>query len=104
MKELYLNGWLFDGTEKELLEIEVFRNKFWYQNKRIHREDGPARIWSNGHQEWWQNGFLHRTDGPAVAVQTDEIKEWYIEGFTYYSFFNLFFPMRDYIKNKFPGE
>ena len=28
-------------------------SKFWYKNGKLHREDGPAREWSDGYKEWW---------------------------------------------------
>ena len=34
----------------------------------LHREDGPARIYTNGTRQWFKNGFLHRDDGPAVEA------------------------------------
>ena len=33
---------------------------------RLHREDGPARIYPSGRAEWYRHGRLHREDGPAV--------------------------------------
>jgi hypothetical protein len=38
----------------------------WYVNDKLHREDGPAAIHSDGTKEWWVNGRLHRVDGPAI--------------------------------------
>ena len=32
----------------------------WYLNGKIHREDGPAAIYSYGGQQWWIHGELHR--------------------------------------------
>lgn len=40
--------------------------KYWYQNNRLHREDGPAVIYPNGVSEWYSKGKLHRLDGPAI--------------------------------------
>jgi hypothetical protein len=31
----------------------------------LHREDGPAQVWSNGTESWWLDGKRHRPDGPA---------------------------------------
>ncbi len=31
-------------------------DSFWYKNKRFHREDGPAKIWTVGYKEWWLDG------------------------------------------------
>ena len=53
--------------------------KEWYQNGKCHREDGPAIEDSDGYKAWYQNGKLHREDGPAIE-DADGFKEWYIEG------------------------
>lgn len=41
---------LFKGTGRE---ITVWKN----EKGEAHREDGPARIWKDGHKEWWLNGY-----------------------------------------------
>ena len=46
---------------------------------QLHREDGPAIIHANGHEEWIQNGQRHRPDGPAI-IGVNGIKEWYQNG------------------------
>jgi hypothetical protein len=38
----------------------------WRLNGLLHREDGPARIYSNGTKQYYKHGYLHRIDGPAV--------------------------------------
>jgi len=53
--------------------------KAWYQNGERHRTDGPAIEYPNGHKEWHQNGKLHRTDGPAIE-RADGYKAWCLEG------------------------
>jgi hypothetical protein len=35
----------------------------WWQNDKLHREDGPAIIWANGTQSWYQNGKFIRSEG-----------------------------------------
>lgn len=51
---------------------------------KIHREDGPARIWSDGSEEWWINNELHRIDGPAIIYHMKLTRSteyyWYIGG------------------------
>jgi hypothetical protein len=54
----------------------------WYQNGKLHRESGPARIWENGDQEWYLNGKRHRTDGPA-RIWADGTRAWYLNGKQY---------------------
>ena len=51
----------------------------WYINGKCHREDGPAYIHEDGTQEWWVNGKLHREDGPAI-IWSDGINQWHVNG------------------------
>ena len=64
-----------DGS---LFKVESKYNTFWYQNGNLHREDGPAAEYKNGHKAWYKNGKLHREDGHAVE-HTNGDKFWYIE-------------------------
>jgi hypothetical protein len=71
----------------------------------VHREDGPAIIWSdgsedwicegkyhrkrgpavkrkNGHKEWWHNGVPHRKGGPAIEWRYGD-KSWWLNGKEY---------------------
>ena len=50
-----------------------------YKNEKLHREDGPAIIYSNGSKVWYRNGLCHRDDGPAV-IDSDGFKAWYKNG------------------------
>ena len=52
-------------------------HKYWYQNDKLHRLDGPAIEYPNGSKAWYQNGKLHRLDGPACEL-ADGSKEWYL--------------------------
>ena len=54
----------------------------WYKDAKctiLHRENGPAVEWWNGHKEWYQNGVYHRTDGPAIE-HADGSKSWWQNG------------------------
>jgi hypothetical protein len=52
--------------------------KVWYLNGRLHREDGPAIVRSDGAKYWWlNNGKCHREDGPAV-VWANGGKQWWL--------------------------
>ena len=44
----------------------------------IHRTKGPATIWSSGSKFWLQNNKFHRLDGPAW--ESDGSKSWYFKG------------------------
>jgi len=58
----------------------------WRLDGYLHREDGPARIYSNGTKQWYKNGVLHREDGPAVEAIHNNLFEncektvWYYKG------------------------
>jgi hypothetical protein len=79
-----------DGTQEWLLpdgrlhrtdgpaRIYPSGTQSWWQNGRRHRTDGPALVRPDGTQWWYLNGQRHRTDGPAV-IQADGLQEWYIE-------------------------
>jgi hypothetical protein len=54
-------------------------NREWYQNGKLHREDGPAIEYAYGDKYWYQNDERHRLDGPAIEY-ADGDKYWYIEG------------------------
>ena len=61
------------------VKIKDNGDKFWYQNGKLHRLDGPACEYADGDKTWYQNGDLHRLDGPAIE-HADEYKFWFIEG------------------------
>lgn len=46
----------------------------------LHREDGPAIMYSDGYQEWRSYGALHRKDGPARIDPVDNTQDWYVMG------------------------
>jgi len=79
-----------DGTQRWYQNDKIHRNdgpaeiyadgdQRWYQNGKIHRNDGPAETWTNGDQYWYQNDKLHRTDGPAV-IWANGSQFWYQNG------------------------
>ena len=49
----------------------------WYQNDKLHREDGPAVIYLDGTRGWCQNDERHREDGPAV-IFADGCRAWWL--------------------------
>jgi len=57
----------------------------WRCNGKIHRENGPAKIWTNGNKEWLINNKHHRTDGPACeyVLWTTKSKYWLLDGIEY---------------------
>jgi hypothetical protein len=54
-------------------------SQYWYLNRNLHREDGPAIIREDGYEAWYLNGKLHREGGPAF-IDPDGIQEWYLNG------------------------
>ena len=65
----------------ETYTVKVYTNgdRYWYQNDKLHRLDGPAVEFANGTRSWHQNGQRHRTDGPAVEY-ADGDRYWYQNG------------------------
>lgn len=58
---------------------EEWRNK----EGQLHREDGPAMVWSDGTHKWYYEGEFHREDGPAIewgGERSDREDAWYIHG------------------------
>lgn len=42
-------------------------DQYWLiKDKIIHREDGPAIIYSHGTKVWYNKNKKHRLDGPAI--------------------------------------
>ena len=41
--------------------------RYFNENKKLHRDDGPAVIFKLGEEYWYKNGLLHRVDGPAIT-------------------------------------
>jgi hypothetical protein len=62
----------------------------WRIDGKLHRLDGPARMWPSGAKEWWVNGDMHRIDGPAyqghIFVSSNNGRHefdhhiWYVNG------------------------
>ena len=57
--------------------IDEAGTKYYLQDGKIHRENGPAIEYANGHKEWHRHDELHRTDGPAVECQNGDIEFHY---------------------------
>jgi len=67
-------------TEQPAGTIDEYNDIYWrLPNGKLHREDGPAIVRSNGSKQWWFRGDLHRIDGPAI-VWDDGTKEWWVNG------------------------
>jgi hypothetical protein len=49
----------------------------YFLNGKLHREDGPAKEYSNGTKIWYINGIFHREDGPACEYENGNKQWWY---------------------------
>ena len=70
------------AIKKYYVTVDDLGNSHWYKGakcKVLHRENGPAVEFANGHKEWRQNGQRHRIDGPAIEC-TDGSTYWYQNG------------------------
>jgi hypothetical protein len=47
---------------------------------KLHRTDGPARIWNDKETNWYYGNKVHRIDGPAVENSRINYKAWYNHG------------------------
>ena len=52
--------------------------KYFNDEGKLHREDGPAVIYPDGTKFWYVNGHRHRLDGPAIIRPYQ--KRWYVNG------------------------
>lgn len=57
-------------------------SKWWVRHNVLHREDGPAVTWPNGGEIWCRNGLLHRNGGPAITTAHGRMG-WWIDGKPY---------------------
>ena len=62
--------------EEYTVKVNQYGNKYWYQNDKLHRLDGPAVEYADGGTEWYQNDMRHRLDGPACEYASGD-KFWY---------------------------
>ena len=63
---------------RELGPAVIFSNgtEDWFRHGTRHREDGPAMIYPNGTTVWFRHGKLHREDGPAVILWDGSVQWW----------------------------
>lgn len=59
--------------------FETNEGVFHYLDGKLHREDGPAIEFKDGHKIWYLHEKPHRIDGPAVEG-LNGINEWWING------------------------
>jgi hypothetical protein len=64
---------------KPVCKTDQYGDSYWYINGKLHREDGPAMITSDGIKRWFLKGEYHREDGPAIEYPNGD-KSWYLNG------------------------
>lgn len=75
LKKWYNNGKLH--RENGPAVITEKGDEFWYIDDKLHREDDqPAMIFKNGRKEWYNHGKLHRESGPAVVSHNGDQEFW----------------------------
>ena len=53
-------------------------SKSYYNlNGKLHRENGPAIIYSDGSKAYFINGNRHRVTGPAIEYSDGNFEYWY---------------------------
>ena len=58
-------------------EINSNGTKRWFNSEgKIHRENGPAVIWTDGTVCYYQDGKRHREDGPAIIWYNGDEEYW----------------------------
>ena len=56
---------VFDALKYRVEVDEDGSRRYYSSAELLHRDDGPAVEFANGHKEWYQNGQRHRTDRPV---------------------------------------
>ena len=72
--------------EEEGVEfVHPIGKRRWWRDKegRTHRLNGPAFIFANGDRSWYRHGKIHRDDGPARIWPEKGIEKWYKNGLPY---------------------
>ena len=79
---------------KNGLVINKYGSKIYYKDDKLHREDGPAIVYSDGGMEYYINDIRHREDGPAIIYADGRLEYWINRKFVdaYYPDFGCFEP------------
>jgi hypothetical protein len=67
----------FISNEKEYKNYPYWCIRYFNENDKLHRLDGPAIEHSSGEKYWYKNGLRHREDCPAVESIYGYKKYWY---------------------------
>ena len=105
-KHWYKNGLLHRDNRPARITIwqGMMWDQYWYQNGLLHRdEDKPAKIKWNGTEKWYQNGLLHRDNGPAIIYPNGKT-EWYQHGVRYQKESTMIDYVEHIYKSTFPRD
>jgi len=70
---------VFDALKYRRVVDEHGSILYYNENDQLHREGGPAVLYTTGFRDWYINGKRHRIDGPAY-IRPDGFGAWYING------------------------
>ena len=65
-------------VHKELVSMSKILRAF-YQNGKLHNDDGPAEVYYTGEKRWYKNGNLHNENGPA-RIASNGVSTYYLDG------------------------
>lgn len=52
----------------------------YFKDDKLHREDGPAMITTEGLKAWYRNGELHSYNNEPALTDPDGFRAWYDTG------------------------
>jgi hypothetical protein len=81
-------------NNESYFKTDLFGNKYWYEDRLLHRLDGPAVEYCDGEKSWYKHGKLHRLDGPAITYNGCD-GEWYKDGFFFENKHDFFESLTD---------
>jgi hypothetical protein len=64
------------------IELTVYlgRSKYWYKNRKFHRDNDLPAIYSDTSRAWYQEGELHRDNDQPAVIHSNGVKTWYQNG------------------------
>ena len=74
---------VFDELKYCVVVDRCGSRRYYNAAGQLHRENGPAVEWYDGHKEWYQTGLRHRVDGPAITWPGGDCGSWFLHGRVY---------------------
>ena len=62
-------------NEKDGLHINELGTKRWFKDGKLHRDDGPAVIWSDDEQYWYKNDERYEPSAHEIMAWKMNEKE-----------------------------